>query len=163
MRAAQARDQANLHLRQADLDLGMRACDPVVETEHEFQAAASVAGRADAWTDLGDFYARRGQNEPAVSALQKAVEADAAGDASLLDVASILGSIHREPRMAEQALRKYLASNALSDAGPAFKAHYQLGKLLEADGNKPAAKSEYEAALALWANYALARNALQAH
>ncbi|MDQ2924947.1 MAG: hypothetical protein M3R43_05260 [Acidobacteriota bacterium] len=134
-----------------------------VTAEREFRAAVSVAGRADAWTDLGDFYARRGQSDQAVAALHNAVEANAAADASLLDAASILGSIHREPRMAMQALRQYLASNAMSDAGPAFKAHYQLGKLLEAEGNKPAAKSEYEAALALAANYAPARNALQAH
>ncbi len=134
-----------------------------ITAEREFRAAVAVAGRADAWTDLGDFYAQRGQGDQAVAALRHAVEANAAADASLLDVASILSSIHREPRMAMQALRQYLASNAMSDAGPAFKAHYQLGRLLEAEGNRPAAKSEYEAALALSANYAPARNALQAH
>lgn len=141
--------------------LAARKKKDFVAAEREFRAAVGVAGRADAWTDLGNFYAHRGQSDQAVAALQKAVEADAANDASLFDVASILGAIHREPHMAEHALRQYLASNAMSDAAPAFKAHYQLGKLLAASGDKPAAKLEYRAALALAANYAPAREALR--
>jgi tetratricopeptide (TPR) repeat protein len=130
--------------------------------EREFRAAVAVAGHPDAWADLGDYFGRRQQNDQAIAALRKALEADTAKDGSLLDVASILDTIHREPQMAQQALRDYLASNSKSDAAPAFRAHYQLGKLLAAAGDKPAAKSEYEAALALAANYEPARKALRA-
>jgi tetratricopeptide (TPR) repeat protein len=130
--------------------------------EREFRAAVSVAGHADAWTDLGDYYSRRGQNDQAVVTLRKALEVDTAKDASLVDVASILSTIHREPQMAEHALREYLASNAKTDAAPAFRAHYQLGQLLAAAGNRAAAKDEYTAAFALASNYAPARKALQA-
>jgi len=130
--------------------------------EREFRAAVSVAGHADAWTDLGDYYSRRGQNDEAVAALHRALEANGAKDASLVDIASILYTLHREPQMAEHALREYLASNAKTDAAPAFKAHYQLGQLLSADGDRAGARKEYEAALALASNYAPARKALQA-
>src|SRR6185312_4457529 len=68
--------------------------------EREFRAAVSVAGHADAWTDLGDYYSRRGQNEQAVAALHRALEANGAKDASLVDIASILYTMHREPQMA---------------------------------------------------------------
>ena len=130
--------------------------------EREFRAAVAVANRPDAWTDLGDYFARRQQPEPSIAALRKALEADTAKDATLLDIALVLESLHREPQLAERVLREYLASNAKTDAAPAFKAHYQLGKLLAAAGNKAAAKSEYESALALAANFAPARKALQA-
>lgn len=130
--------------------------------EREFRAAVSVAGRADAWTDLGDYYSRRGQNDQAVAALRKALEVDVAKDASLVDVASILFAIHREPQMAERALREYLASNAKTDAAPAFRAHYQLGQWLSADGDLAAANREYATSLALASNYEPARRALQA-
>jgi len=130
--------------------------------EREFRAAVAVAGHPDAWTDLGDFYSRRGQNDQAVAALRKTLEADAAKDASLVDVASILYTMHREPRMAEHALREYLASNARTDAAPAFRTHYQLGQWLSADGDRAAANKEYAAALALASSYAPARKALQA-
>jgi tetratricopeptide (TPR) repeat protein len=130
--------------------------------EREFRAAVGVAGHADAWADLGDFYGRRKQKDQAVAALRKALEADTAKDASLVDVASILDDIHREPQLAAHALRDYLASDSKSDAAPAFKAHYLLGKLLSAAGNKAAAQSEYRAALALASNYAPARKALRA-
>jgi tetratricopeptide (TPR) repeat protein len=130
--------------------------------EREFRAAVAVAGRPDAWTDLGDYYSRRGQNDQAIATLRKALEVDIAKDASLVDVASILYTMHREPQMAEHALREYLASNAKTDAAPAFRAHYQLGQWLSADGDHAAANKEYAAALALASNYAPARKALQA-
>jgi tetratricopeptide (TPR) repeat protein len=130
--------------------------------EREFRAAVSVAGRADAWTDLGDFYSRRKQNDQAVAALRKALEVNTAKDASLVDVASVLYTMHREPQMAEHALREYLASNAKTDAAPAFRAHYQLGQWLSADGDRLSANKEYSAALGLASNYEPARKALQA-
>jgi tetratricopeptide (TPR) repeat protein len=130
--------------------------------EREFRAAVSVAGHADAWTDLGDYYSRRKQNDQAVATLRKALEANTAKDASLVDVASILYTMHREPQMAERALRDYLASNAKTDAAPAFRAHYQLGQWLAAAGDRAAANTEYTAALTLASNYAPARKALQA-
>ncbi len=128
--------------------------------EREFRAAAAVANKPEAWTDLGDFYARRKQTDQAIAALRKARELDTARDASLLDIAGILHDMKRDAPMAEATLRDYLASENKSDASPAFKAHLLLGQLLAASGNKAAAKTEFNAALSLAHDYAPARKAL---
>lgn len=130
-------------------------------TEYEFRAAVMVAGRPDAWADLGHYYARRKQYDQAVDALQKCQQVDPAMDAAVVDAASILMEINREMEPAEKMLRGYLAGKAKSDAAPAFKVHEQLGSLLLKKGDKAGAKIEFEAALALARDYAPAKKALQ--
>ena len=127
--------------------------------EREFRAAVAVAGRPDAWTDLGHFYSRREAKDKALDALRHAVAADRGRDASLVDVASILIEKDLDPKLAEQALRSYLASSAQSDAAPVFQAHVLLGKLLAKAGDKTAAGAEYAKALALAHDYAPAEKA----
>jgi hypothetical protein len=56
-------------------------------------------------------------------------------------------------------LQKYLAAPV--EEGPAFKAHAQLGELLEKQGDRKGAAGEFRAALALAHNYALARDGLK--
>ena len=129
--------------------------------EREFKAAVAEGGHPNAWTDLGHFYYRREEKDQAVEALRKALEADKTHDESLVDVASILSKMKREEGLAEQALRDYLASNAKTDDEPAYKAHVELGKLLESDGNKAGAQAEFESALALAKDYAPAKKAIQ--
>lgn len=129
--------------------------------EREFRAAVAVAGRADAWTDLGAYYARRNDKDKALDALRQALSVDRSHDASLVDVASILLDMHIEPKLTEQTLRDYLASNAKSDAAPAFKVHVLLGKLLQKLGNKAGARDEFAQALALAHEYAPAQKAMQ--
>lgn len=130
--------------------------------EHEFRAATSVANHPAAWTDLGAFYARRSQSDQAVDALRHAISADRVHDASLVDAAVILNKIHREPRLAERALRDYLASRAKSDAAPAFRVHVTLASLLRDEGNTAEATIELHKALALASSYAPARKQLAA-
>lgn len=127
--------------------------------ETEFRAATS-GNKPDAWVDLGNFYKRRHQPDDSVAALRKAVVADTARDASLVDVASILIEMHREPRLAEQVLHDYLLSNARSDSAPAFHAYTLLGNLLAARGDKPGARQQFQSALALASAYSPARKAL---
>ena len=129
--------------------------------EVEFQAAVLVAGRPDAWADLGHFYARRKQYDLAVDALRRCIAADTALDAAVVDAASILMMMDREQETAEKMLRGYLAGNAKSDAAPAFKVHEQLGRLLVKKGDKSGAKIEMEQALALAHDYVPAKKALQ--
>jgi cytochrome c-type biogenesis protein CcmH/NrfG len=129
--------------------------------EREFRAAAESSGRPESWTDLGNYFARRGNPDRAVAALRQAYAADTAKDAALVDIASILNDVHRNPELAQQALRDYLASSAKTDAAPAFRAHLLLGQILAASGDKDAAKIEFQAALKLASNYAPARKALQ--
>jgi tetratricopeptide (TPR) repeat protein len=128
----------------------------------EFRSAAAVANRPGAWADLGAFYARHNQFDQSVDALRRAIALDRAHDASLVDAATTLTGIHREPRLAERALRDYLASRNKSDAAPAFRVHVTLARLLRDQGNTAEAKIELEKALELASGYAPARNDLSA-
>lgn len=70
--------------------------------------------------------------------------------------------MNREPRLAERALRDYLASRSKSDAAPAFRVHVMLAKLLRDQGNNAEAKIELEHSLELASSYAPARKELAA-
>jgi tetratricopeptide (TPR) repeat protein len=129
--------------------------------EHEFKAAVAVANRPDAWADLGMFYRQRGDLDKAVDVLKQCLALDRAKDASVVDAASLLNEMHREPELAEQALREYLEGNAKSDAAPAIKVYVMLGKQLASEGDKAKAKIEFDKALAMASGYAPAKQALQ--
>ena len=130
--------------------------------EREFRAATAVANQPNAWADLGAFYSRRTQPDKAVEALRRAIALNRVHDAALVDAATTLNEINREPRLAERALRDYLASDAKSDAAPAFKVHVQLAKLLRDEGNTVDAKIELERSLQLASGYTPARRELAA-
>jgi len=129
--------------------------------EREFKAAVGQGGHADAWTDLGHFYYRRDMKPQAVDALNHAVEADRAHGPALVDVASILKEMHLETDLAAQALRDYLASNAKTDAAPAFKAYVIWGDLLESSGDNQGARMQFQHALALARDYPPAKRAIK--
>ena len=129
--------------------------------EREFAAAVGVAGRADAWVDLGQFYAKRKELDKALDTLHKALAADPARDASVVDVASILIEIHREPELAEKTLREYLDRGAKSDAAPVVRVLVELAKVREAAGDKADARNELQKALTLAKDYEPAKRALK--
>lgn len=118
--------------------------------------------RPDGWNDLATFYVRQKNTDKAVEAVRQAISSNRKHNPSLVQSASILIGIHREPKLAEDALRAYLTGGNMEDGAPAVKAHTMLGNLLAAGGNKVGARAEYTSALALAANYAPARKALQA-
>jgi tetratricopeptide (TPR) repeat protein len=130
--------------------------------EREFRAATAVSNRPNAWADLGAFYSRRTQPDKAVEALRRAIALNHAHDATLVDAATTLTEINREPRLAERAFRDYLASPSKSDAAPAFRVHLQLAKLLRDQGNTADAKIELEHSLELASGYAPAHKELAA-
>jgi tetratricopeptide (TPR) repeat protein len=129
--------------------------------EREFRAAVDVAQRPDAMADLGQYYFHRKQNDEAVDVLKRCIAADKARDDALVDAASILFEMHREPQLAMQALNLYLSGDAHTDAAPMVKVYVLLGKLFIASGDKAAAKINFEKALQLASNYTPARRALQ--
>jgi tetratricopeptide (TPR) repeat protein len=129
--------------------------------ERHFKSAVAVAGRADAWVDLGNFYFRRGRTSDGLNALQHALAADRSHGPERVDVASILIDNNTAPDLAQKALREYLASPARSDAAPSFKAYVLLGKVLATSGDKSGAQAQYEKALALAKDYAPAEKAMQ--
>jgi len=121
--------------------------------EREFKAAVDVAHRPDAWVDLGNYYKRRNRYDLAVEALKHSIEANREHDASLVDVASILHDMGREPALAERTLRMYLDSPAKSDAAPVARVYVLLSKLLAESGHKADAKIKLDAAVALSQHY----------
>jgi hypothetical protein len=56
-------------------------------------------------------------------------------------------------------LRRYLAAPV--EEGPAFKAHDQLGQLLERQGDRKAAAAEYRAAISLSQHFTRAQDGLK--
>ena len=130
--------------------------------ETEFRAAAKVGNQPNAWADLGAFYSRRTQPDKAVEALRRSIVLNRTHDATLVDAATTLTEINREPLLAERALRDYLASHSKSDAAPAFRVHVQLAKLLRDQGNTADAKIELERSLELASGYAPAQKELAA-
>jgi hypothetical protein len=117
--------------------------------EVEFKRAVGVQGSPEAWIDLAQFYQTRSRPDDALAAIKSGLAADRTHGPVLVDAASILFAVHRAPNLTERCLRSYLASNAKSDAAPAFKVHLQLSKLLAADGDGRDATREAQAAAAL--------------
>jgi tetratricopeptide (TPR) repeat protein len=129
--------------------------------EAEFKSAIAAAKSPDAWVDLGLFYQQHSQPDKAVATIQTSIDANRTKNAALVDAASILTDLHRQPELAEKCLRDYLASPAKTDEAPAFKAHLQFGDLLKARGDQAGARREYAAALALASKFPPAIKAAQ--
>jgi tetratricopeptide (TPR) repeat protein len=129
--------------------------------EAEFKSAIAASRTPDSWIDLAIFYQQHSQPDKALATLQTSVESNRQKNAALVDAASILGEMHRQPELAERNLREYLASPSKTDDAPAFKVHLQLGDLLKQRGDQAAAKREYAAALALASKYPPALKAAQ--
>ncbi|MDP9040093.1 MAG: tetratricopeptide repeat protein [Acidobacteriota bacterium] len=133
--------------------------------ESEFKLAISAArpaeghtlaeAQAGGWIDLARFLETRHRPDDADAALHTALALDRsipperAHGPLLVDAASILTALHREPALAERCLRDYLAGHNLSDAAPAFKVHLQLSRLLAARGDSAEASREASTAAAL--------------
>jgi Tfp pilus assembly protein PilF len=164
-KAAQLADQSQSELPQNAHRIRALAAEHQKDydiAEREFRAAAAVANHPDAWADLGAFYAKRQQPDQAVDALRRAIALDRTHSASSVDAATTLTEIHREPQLAERALRDYLAGHNQSDAAPAFRVHVTLARLLGDEGDTADAKIEVQKALELASNYAPAHKELAA-
>ena len=121
----------------------------LAKAESEFKEEIAVERTPEAWIDLAHFYESHDRPDDALKAVKSGLAVDRTHGPVLVDAASILTAAHRAPDLAERCLRDYLASRATSDAAPAFKAHLQLSKLLEARGDDAGASREVAAATAL--------------
>lgn len=129
------------------------------EAEHEYRAAIDASqGGAHAWLNLAIFYRHTGHIDQMEQALTTMESRPLDRPESLMDGASLLLRTSRNPIMAIRFLRRYLQSPV--EQGPAFKAHYMLGQLLEKQDDRTAAAAEFRAALALAHTFAPAREAL---
>ncbi len=128
--------------------------------EREYRTLVQENNRPDAWIDMGQFYGRRHQNEPAAAAIRHAIEMDSAHDNSLAHAGEVLIRLKLEPQLAERALRDYLGGSNLSDSAPACKVHTLLGRLLASSGDKAGARMEFQKALTLASGYEPAKKEL---
>lgn len=129
--------------------------------ERQYMEEVNGSGKADTWSDLAGFYVRRKDADKAVDAVKHCLAADKDRDNTEVYAAGLLNELHREPALAEHALRDYLESPNKSDSAPAFKVRTMLGKMLLARGDKTGAKIEFEKALELARDYAPAKKALR--
>ena len=129
--------------------------------EREYRAAIEAShGGAHAWLNLALFYRHQNRLDEMEQALRTMESRPLDRPESLMDGGSILLRTGRNYALGIELVRKYLSGSTVEE-GPAFKAHYILGQLLEKQGDRPAAAQEYRAALALAREYTRAQEALK--
>ena len=129
--------------------------------EEEYKNAIKESGNgARYWIELAYYYRRAGRTKEMEEAIVRSLTASHKTNLPEYDAAYLLLRTDRNLKGATQMLRRYLASDNLSEDGPAFHAHFMLGELLEKQGDRKAAAAEFRAALALASDYRAARDAL---
>jgi tetratricopeptide (TPR) repeat protein len=129
--------------------------------EREYRAAIDASqGGALAWLNLALFYRHENRLGDMEQALRTMQSRPLDRPESLMDGGAVLLRTGRDSKLAVELVRKYLAS-ATVEQGPAFKAHYLLGELLEQQGDREGAAEEYRAALSTAHEYHKADEALR--
>jgi tetratricopeptide (TPR) repeat protein len=131
------------------------------DAEREYKAAIESSGyQARYWLNLASFFKRQHRYNEMEAAISSAVDSDRKKPANYLDAATLLVGAGRNFIGAAQLIRKYLTGGPTTEEAPAFKAHYVLGEILEKQGDKAGAATEYKAALQLAKDYAAAKEGL---
>jgi tetratricopeptide (TPR) repeat protein len=131
------------------------------EAESQLQQAIRVAKNpAQYWMNLASFYRRRSRAADMEKAISQALAQPNKPAEVYYNAGSELFRSGKNFDGAVQYLKKYLASNAMVEDAPAFRAHYLLGQVYEKMGNKSEAAVEYKASLALASGFAPASKAL---
>ena len=129
------------------------------EREYRDPIEASPGG-AHAWLNLALFYRHQNRLDEMEQALRSMETRPLDRPESLMDGGSVVLRTGRNYPLGIELVRKYLSGPTVEE-GPAFKAHYVLGQLLEKQGDRPAAAQEYRAALSLAHEYTRAQEALK--
>ncbi len=147
----QGLDAARYHMLMARIAEGDH---DYATTEAELRAAIKTApDPSERWIDLASFYRRHSRWPQMLEAVQQGQLTDTRHDAALLDAAQTLRRSGRHLDLAAILTRQYLSGGHLSEASPAFRAHWLLGELLDMRGDHAAALVEFNAADALAKNY----------
>jgi len=129
--------------------------------EAEYKKAIAASSQpSHYWVELAHFYRRTGRLSVMEDAIRQSVGAAHAGEASEFDSAALLLHSGRNFAGAAQILRHYVSQEDPSEDGPAFRAHYLLGVLLEKQGKKKEAAAEFQTALNMASEYRPAQDAL---
>lgn len=129
------------------------------ETEIK-QAIQDNPGAAGPWMALARLCRRTGRFDEMDHAIERATAPSLNRPDVLTHAAELLIEAKHDANGAQNLLERYLSSSNPSEDAPVFKAHYLLGTLLEQKGQREQAITQYQAALALAAQFAPARNAL---
>jgi tetratricopeptide (TPR) repeat protein len=129
------------------------------EAEYK-KAIAATSQPARYWVELAHFYRRTGRLSEMEDAIRRAVGAAQQGEPSEFDAAALLVHSGRDFAGAAQMLRHYVSEEDPSEDGPAFRAHYLLGVVLEKQGKKKEAAAEFQTALNMASQYRPAQDAL---
>lgn len=128
--------------------------------EHVYQKAITDGtDSAQYWVELAYFYRRLGRLQDMEAAIHSSLKAPGHDGTPEYDAAFLLLRTGRNFPVAVRMLRDYL-DNHTSEDGPAFRAHYLLGELLDKQGDREGATQEFRAALALASQFRPARDAL---
>lgn len=129
--------------------------------EREYRAAIEASdGGALAWLNLALFYRHQNRFDEMEQALRTMASRPLDRPESLMDGGAVLLRTGRDSKLAIDLLRKYLSSTPV-EQGPAFKAHYLLGELLEKQGDREGAAQQYRTALSTAREYRKADEALR--
>jgi len=132
-----------------------------VAAEQEYrQMIADGNGDAEAWLNMGFFYRNQKRYDDMEQAFVKMSKAPMPNREVLFEAAANLYRAGRAFSFAQELLRRYLTEGPVEEA-PAFKAHYLLGQLLEKQGDRGGAATEYRSALDLAKNYRPAQDGLK--
>ena len=136
--------------------------DSPEEAERYFRAAIEAShGSAGTWIDLASFFRRTKRYDEMEKAIQQALAAEHKRSVDLYDAASLLTRAGRNFTLATQLLHQYIDSTDPSEDAPIPLAHYLLGTILEKQGDPKGAAAEYQAAIALAADYRDPKEALK--
>jgi len=129
--------------------------------EEQYQKAITAGGdSARYWVELAHYYKRAARPQDMELAIGRSLTAAHHDGIPEYDAAFLLLDAGRNFPGAVKMLRSYLTTDDPSEDGPAFHAHYLLGRLLEKQGDRQGAAEEYRAALALASQFRPARGAL---
>jgi len=128
--------------------------------EKEYREAIQSHENSATWLDLASYFRHRDRLPEMEDAINHAVDRKVDPPEALVEGAEMLIRTGRNFGKATELLRKYLNSGQLVEEAPAFRAHYQLGVVLEKQGDKKGAAQEYSAALALAKGFSRAKEAL---
>jgi len=129
--------------------------------EAEYKKAIAASSQpARYWVELAHYYRRTGRLGEMEDAIRHSVTVVQQGEPSEFDAAALLLHSGRNFAAATQILRHYVSVEDPSEDGPAFRAHYLLGVLLEKQGKKKEAAAEFQTALNMASEYRPAQDAL---
>jgi len=129
--------------------------------EAEYKKAIAASSQpARYWVELAHYYRRAARPADMETAINRSLSAPNHDGVPEYDAAYLLLDSGRNFPLAIKVLRSYLSGDDPSEDGPAFHAHYLLGKLQEKQGDRQAAAAEFRTALSLASQFRPARDAL---